>query len=44
MEGAKGFQWLKVIFFLPVVMRADLMADGDQLGCADLIRAATPDT
>jgi hypothetical protein len=25
-------------------MRADLMVDGDQLECTDLIRAATPDT
>jgi len=35
---------VEVIFFLPVVMRADLMADGDQFGCADLIRATAPDT
>ena len=36
-----------VIFFflvLPVVMRADLIAAGDQWGCADLRRATTPDT
>ena len=35
---------VRVIFLLPVVMRADLMAAGDQFGCADLMRATTPDT
>lgn len=28
----------------PVVTRADLMAEGDQSGCADLMRATIPVT
>lgn len=31
-------------FDLPVVTRADFIAEGDQFGCADLIRAAIPAT
>lgn len=30
--------------YIPVVIRADRMAAGDQLGWADLIRATTPET